>query len=75
MEKPLEIIKARKEKKKEVCRLFDIAIRDEKEGIEFYSKMAEKLGDRNLAKAFIKSLQRDEEKHAESLEKMKGIFC
>jgi rubrerythrin len=73
------------EVRKEVCRLFDDAIRDENEAIEFYKKVlgfvdekrkgAEETRDLDIIFNMIDYIKSDEERHILRLEGLKVKFC
>jgi catechol 2,3-dioxygenase-like lactoylglutathione lyase family enzyme len=73
------------EVRKEVCRLFDDAIRDENEAIEFYKKIlgfvdekrkgAEETRDLDIIFNMIDDIKSDEECHILRLEGLKMKFC
>jgi rubrerythrin len=75
------------EVRKEVCRLFDDAIRDENEAIKFYKKVLEfvfllsenrkeeELRDLDTIFNMIDNIKSDEERHLLKLEGLKMKFC
>jgi catechol 2,3-dioxygenase-like lactoylglutathione lyase family enzyme len=73
------------EVRKEVCRLFDDAIRDENEAIEFYKKVlgfvdekrkgAEETRDLDIIFNMIDDIKSDEERHILRLDGLKMKFC